>query len=57
VTDAAGHSDPVADVGRTFTLTGKTPSANKYVLVKSERSAERLAPRRTEPMPAKSSAD
>ena len=34
VTDAAGHSDSVADVGRTFTLTGNTPSANKYVFVK-----------------------
>jgi hypothetical protein len=34
VTDAGGHADPVADVGRTFTLTGNTPSANKYVFVK-----------------------
>jgi hypothetical protein len=34
VTDAGGHADPVADIGRTFTLTGNTPSANKYVFVK-----------------------
>ena len=34
VTDAAGRPDPVAEVGRTFTLTGNTPSANKYVYVK-----------------------
>ena len=33
ITDAAGNSDPVVGIGRTFTVTGNTPTA-KYLYVK-----------------------
>src|SRR4051794_25139551 len=33
VTDAAGHADPVAGIGRTFAVSGNS-SVNQYVLIK-----------------------